>query len=188
MLYGYTLPLDNKETKLGNSDQEAPPSANKNSGVVLVPCCAWKCVPKAIALGLLLAIFLFSGTLVVICYSKWVFSETHKNYFENWCLMNWRSIFLILTYFWLNEIAMLSNGRKPDSFTNIWDLCSNFIGCESLFESNSPDIFALCETNLNDSIVSSSFTVKGYLLLFWKDSVTHMHGLPVYVKYWLTFA
>ena len=29
---------DNKETKLGSSDQEASPSAGKNIGVVLVPC------------------------------------------------------------------------------------------------------------------------------------------------------
>ena len=28
--------------------QEASPSAGKNTGVVLVPCYAWKCVPTAI--------------------------------------------------------------------------------------------------------------------------------------------
>ena len=40
--------LDNKEIKLGSSDQEASPSTGKNNGIVLVPCCAWKCVPTAI--------------------------------------------------------------------------------------------------------------------------------------------
>ena len=29
---------DSKETKLGSSDQEASPSAGKNTAVVLVPC------------------------------------------------------------------------------------------------------------------------------------------------------
>ena len=32
---------------LGDSDQEASPSAGKNTGVVLVPCCALRCVPTA---------------------------------------------------------------------------------------------------------------------------------------------
>ena len=46
----HVLP-DIKETKLGSSDQEASPSAGKTTGVVLVPCCAWKCVPTAISGG-----------------------------------------------------------------------------------------------------------------------------------------
>ena len=47
------------------------------------------------------------------------------------------------------------------SFTNIRGLRLNFVDCESFLESNSPDILALCETNLDDS----------------KDSSAHMHGL-----------
>ena len=35
--------------QLGSSDQEASPSAGKNTRVDLVPCCAWKCVPTAIS-------------------------------------------------------------------------------------------------------------------------------------------
>ena len=35
---GCTVPPDSKETELGSSDQEASPSAGKNTGVVLVPC------------------------------------------------------------------------------------------------------------------------------------------------------
>ena len=34
----FTVPPDSKETELGSSDQEASPSAGKNTGVVLVPC------------------------------------------------------------------------------------------------------------------------------------------------------
>ena len=65
---------------------------------------------------------------------------------------------------------------------NIQGLCSNFVDCESFLESNSPDILALCEANLDDSIDSGNFSVKGYLPLIRKDSSTHIHGLPVYVK------
>ena len=48
--------------------------------------------------------------------------------------------------------------------------------------------FLLCETNLDDSIDSGNFSVRGYLPLIPKDSNTHMHGLAVYVKEGLPFA
>ena len=67
-------------------------------------------------------------------------------------------------------------------YSNIWGLRSNFVDCESFLESNSPDILALCETNLGDSIHSGNFSVKGYLPLIQKDSSTHIHGLAIYVK------
>ena len=80
-------------------------------------------------------------------------------------------------------MIVLSKACKPKNFgshnslklssTNIWGLCSNFVGCQSFLESDFPDILALCETH---------FFVRGYLLLIWKDSVTHMHGLAIYVK------
>ena len=60
--------------------------------------------------------------------------------------------------------------------------------CESFLELNSPDILALCKTNLDDSIDSGDFSVRGYLPLIRKDSSTHMHGLAVYVKEGLPFA
>ena len=50
------------------------------------------------------------------------------------------------------------------SFTNIQGCCFNFVGCESFFESNSPDILALYETNLDGSIDSGNFFVRGILL------------------------
>ena len=79
------------------------------------------------------------------------------------------------------------NSLKP-SFTNIRGLRLNFVDCESFLESNSPDILALCETNLDDSIDSGKFSVTGYLPLIRKDSSTHMHGLAVYVKEGFPFA
>ena len=95
-------------------------------------------------------------------------------------------------------MAILSKGSKPNNFephnslklsyTNIRHLRSNFVECESFLESDSPDIFALCETNLDDSIDYGNFSVRGYLPLIRKDSVTHVHGLDVYVKKGLPFA
>ena len=70
---------------------------------------------------------------------------------------------------------------------NILDLCSNFVDCESFLESNSPDILALCETNLDDSIDSGDFSVRDDLSLIRKDYITHMHDLAVYVKEGLPF-
>ena len=71
---------------------------------------------------------------------------------------------------------------------NIWGLHSNFVDCESFLESNSPDVLALCETNLDDSIDSGNFFLRGYLSLIQKDSSIHMHGLIVHVKEELPFA
>ena len=75
-----------------------------------------------------------------------------------------------------------SHNSRNLSFSNIWGLHSNSVDCESFLESNSPDILALCETNLDDSIDSGNFSVTRYLPLIWKDSSTYMHGLAVYVK------
>ena len=58
------------------------------------------------------------------------------------------------------------------SFTNIWGLHLNFVDCESFLESNSPDILALCEANLDDSIDSGNFSVRDYLPLIQKDCST----------------
>ena len=55
--------------------------------------------------------------------------------------------------------------------------------CESFLELNSPDILALCKTNLDDSIDSGDFSMRDYL-----PHSTHMHGLAVYVKEGLPFA
>ena len=70
-------------------------------------------------------------------------------------------------------MTISSKACKPDnfesqnslklSFMNIRGLRSNFVDCESFLDSNSPDILALCETNLDDLIHSGSFSVRGYL-------------------------
>ena len=75
-------------------------------------------------------------------------------------------------------MAILSKQCKPDnfephnslklSFMNIQGLRSNFVECESFLESNSSDILAVCETNLDDSIDPSNFSMRGYLPLIQK--------------------
>ena len=81
------------------------------------------------------------------------------------------SVFNLLLTQWI--ISILSKGCKADNFEphnshsykNIWDLRSNFVECESFLEINSPDILALCKTNLDDSIDSGNFSVTVYLPL-----------------------
>ena len=92
----------------------------------------------------------------------------------------------------LSKACKLDNFESHNSlklsFANIRGLRSNFVHCESFLESNSPDILALCKANLDDSIDSGNFSVRGYLPLIRKDSSTHVHGLAVYVKEGLPFA
>ena len=92
----------------------------------------------------------------------------------------------------------ISKGCEPDnfethnslnlSFSNIRVLSSNFLESESFLESNSLDILAQCETNLDDLIGSGHYSVMGYLPVIQKDSVTDMLGLAFYVKVGLPFA
>ena len=69
-------------------------------------------------------------------------------------------------------MAILSKACKPDNFEfhnslklslrNILHLRSNFVDCKSFLVSNCPEILALCETSLGDSIDSGNFSVRGY--------------------------
>ena len=95
-------------------------------------------------------------------------------------------------------MVILSKACKPGnfelhnslklSFMNTRGLRLNFVDCQSFLESNSPDILALCETNLDDSTDSGNFCIIGYVPLIQKDSSTHINGLTVYVKEGLPFA
>ena len=95
-------------------------------------------------------------------------------------------------------MALLSKACRPDNFeshnslkvcfTNVRGLRSDFVDSKSFLESNSANILALCVTNLDDSIDSGNFSMRGYLPLIRKDSGTHIHGLAVYVKEGLPFA
>ena len=150
-----------------------------------------ECVPTA------MVVWIFLRSLCVICSDRHALSESHKNYFKYWCLMNLKPTFLFSIYLTQWIIAILSKGCKPDnfelhnsqkcSFMNIRGLHLNLIDCESFLESSCPNILALCQTNLDDSIDSGNFSVRGYLPLTWKDFTTHMHSTGIYVKEGLPF-
>ena len=52
MFPGCAVPPGSNETEFGSSDQEASPSPNETTRVVLVPYHAWNCVPTTISGGL----------------------------------------------------------------------------------------------------------------------------------------
>ena len=168
MFSGCTVQPDIKVTKLESSNQEIFPLADKNTEIVLVLCPTWKCVSTAIPSDM--DIYEVPGFhLLQQMSSQWGSQNLIQGLVSE-----------------LREMVVLSKVRKPyrfephnslkPSFTNIWALHSNFDGCESFLATNSPDILALCETNLDESIYSGNFP------LIWKDSITHRHGLAVYVK------
>ena len=69
------------------------------------------------------------------------------------------------------------------SYTNVRGLRTNFSSIQSFLQVNSPDLLALCETNLDDSISDREFDVPGYSTLITKhDHLNrHLHGLGVYI-------
>ena len=117
-----------------------------------------------------------------------------QNFFKDWHLMNSQPTIFFFDLFLTQWImAILSKRCKPDNFEpnkslklnlkNIREIRSSFVESESFLESNSPDILALCNTNLDDSFDSGNFSVRVYLSLIQNDSITHMHGLVVYLKF-----
>ena len=90
-------------------------------------------------------------------------------------------------------MAISSKVCNPDNFeldnslktlTNLRGLPSHFVECESFLEWNSPDIFALCDTNLDDLIDSGNFSVRDYLPLTQKD---HGRQQGFGHHHWLSF-
>ena len=151
-------------------------------------CCTWKCVPTAISCGV--DISEVPGCHLLRQMSSQWGSQKLLQWLVSHELTAYLSVFDLFFTKWI--MAILSNGCKPDNFesynslqlnvTNIWGLCLNFVECESFLEWNSPDVLALCETNLDDLTDSGNFSVTGYLPLIWRVSITHIHGLAVYVK------
>ena len=96
------------------------------------------------------------------------------------------SVFNLFVTQWI--LAILSKGCESDNFEshnslklnfmNIRGLLSNCVECETFLELNSPYFW------YSDS---GDLSVKDYLSLIQKDSITHMYGLAVYVKEGLPF-
>ena len=133
---------------------EASPYAGKNTEVVLVPCSLLEVHPYSY--------FPWCGYFWSLSMSFATTDEfsvdSHKNYLKDQCLMNSQPTFLFEPTLTQWIMAILSKGCKLDnfeshnslklSFINVWGLHLNFFECESFLESISPDILAVCETNL----------------------------------------
>ena len=181
---------DSTETELGSSEQEASPSAGKYTGV------AGRIAHFAhgnVSLKLFPLVWRIPRSLGIICYDRCVLSEGHKKLLQGLVSHKLTACLSVFYLFLTPKImSILSKGCKPDrfeshnslklSFTNNRGLHSIFLECESFLKSNSPDILALCETNLDESIDSGNFSVTCYLNLIRKDSSTHMHGFAFYLK------
>ena len=91
----------------------------------------------------------------------------------------------------MNDISPYNQKLVKQIILNCLILLSLALGlfevCKSFLESNFPDIFGQSETNLDNSIDSDNFSVRGYLLLIQTYSSTHMHGLAAYVKEVVSF-
>ena len=150
------MPPNSKETELESSNKEASPSAGKNIKIVLVPCCSWKCVLATTSGGVNICKVLWHCLLQQMN-SRWKSRKLLQG------LVSYKlTAYLFVSNLFLTQwiMTILSKGCKPDtfesynslklSFTNIWGLPFNFTECENFLESNSPDISALCVTNLYD--------------------------------------
>ena len=145
-------------------------------------CLSWKCFAIAFSVGV--DIFQVPGCHLTDEFSLRVTKIT--------AMIGVSWTYILLSCFWhiLTHCIMviILKGLKWDNFephnslklkfTNIRGLHSN----ESLLKSNSADILALWETNLDVSIDSGNFSVRGYLPLIREDSSTHIHSLAIYAK------
>ena len=169
---GCTVLPDNEKTKLGSSNQKAF-SAMSHMKVCLYNYLRW--------CG-------YSRYFTTDALSKSVIKITPRiDVSRTRSLPLW-----ILAIFRLSEMYILSKVCKQitSNHTTLWKVALpifDLFVLISFFESNSPDIFAFCVTDLNESIDSSNVSVRGYLPLIRKDYVTHMHGLVVYMKKGLPF-
>ena len=108
--------------------------------------------------------WIFLRSLVVTCYDRSVLSEVtmrSQKLLQGLVFHELTAYFSVFHLFCKSDNFESNNSLKL-SFMNIWGLCSNFVKYHSSLKSNSPNIYALCEKNLNDSIDSGNFSVKGY--------------------------
>ena len=93
-----------------------------------------------------------------------------KKLFQGFVSQEHIAYFTIFDPFLTHLMPLSFKGQKRDnfglhnplrhSFTRIWGLGSNFVECECFLELNSPEILAVCETNLDDSIYCDNFSMR----------------------------
>ena len=89
---------------------------------------------RGVSLQLFPVVWICLRSLGVVCYDRWVLSEGHKNYFNDWCLKKSQPTFF-LTYFNLfmfNPDNFESYNSLKLTFTNIPGLRSNIPGLRLL--------------------------------------------------------
>ena len=147
-----------------------------------MPCRAWKGAPTAVSSGV-------DISEVPGCHLLWQTSSQRgsQKLLQGLASHELTAYLSVIDLFLTHETAILSKGpiewhnSLNLSFTNIRGLRLSFAECESFLESNAPDILVVCEKSFDDSINSCNFSVRSYLPLIRKDSVTHMHGLAVFL-------
>ena len=98
---------------------------------------------------------------------KWlndvICSKCVAKYFE-------KNGFVIKSCFLYTKLDCHNDWIKAEYSRHLFEFC----WMESFRESNSPNSLAPCETNVDDSFDSGNFSLRGNLVLIWKDSVTHI--------------
>ena len=112
MFSGCTVSPDSKETKLGSNAQGSSPWAGKNTEVVLVPCCTWKCVLKGIS-GDVDISDAPAGHFLRQMSSHWGSQKILQGLMFHEVTTYLSAFYLLLTQ-WI--MAILSKGCKPDNF------------------------------------------------------------------------
>lgn len=90
---------------------------------------------------------------------------------------------LFLTYITFHDYKQ----QKISTF-KIRGICTNLYSVESFLFEKSPDIIALCESNLNSLTSSSDFSIPGDFSLLRKDSKVQMYRLEFNAREYLPLA
>ena len=94
MFSGCNVPSDSNKTQLGSSDEEASPSAGKNTRVILVP---YSCM-EVRNYSYFRRCGYFGGPLVSFVMADELPVRVTKSHFKDWYLMKSQPIFLFLSY------------------------------------------------------------------------------------------
>ena len=110
VLSSCTLMPDSKQTKLGGSNQEVSPSADKSTRVILLSRCEWKgvCLYNYFPM-----VWIFLRSFDLICYTRWVLNDNHENYLRISVSCTYRLLFWFLH---VNEMTILPKAYKLDTF------------------------------------------------------------------------
>ena len=142
------------------------------------------------SLQLFLVVWIFMRYPGVICYSRQVLSEGHKNYFKDWCLMNSQPTFLFFSEFKLIELWPFYQKQVNQiifTCTTLQKLAFQIIKAFVRIL----QIFPWIKLSWYSSSVRQIWMTQLILTiscpLIWKDSSIHMHGIVVYVTKGLPF-